>query len=378
MRFAVAVLLLAVPFIAAEEPPKSWKGEFVWPKKRAKDIKFGDRVNDKNVTYRLSVEFPIYIKVLEQEGDRIRIDDGKHKGWTPQSEWVRDREAFAYFDNLVKADPKDVFALSMRGETLKWLGKYDEAIEEFTACIRMEPDNASHFSSRAAAWLYKQDCDKAIKDLDESIRLDPQIVSVIFRRGLLLHYQKRDYDKAMRDYNEGIRLDPMDGKAFNIRANLWRDLKEYDKAIKDYNESVRLSPQHPFVSFCNRAQVYAILKMYEQAVADFESAMNEKVYSLCWVKRDYARFLSTCPDAKYRDGAKALKLAKSAIEAVEPFTTWEDHAALAAALAETGDFDGAVREQKAALADQSMHADDKKEQEARLKLYQAKKPFRDE
>jgi hypothetical protein len=53
-------------------------------------------------------------------------------------------------------------------------------------------------------------------------------------------------------------------------------------------------------------------------------------------------------------------------------------AALAAAYAETGDFDKAIAEQTKAVADKSLDREDRESMEKRLNLYKQKKPYRDE
>ncbi|MCE9532622.1 MAG: hypothetical protein K8T89_16105 [Planctomycetes bacterium] len=97
-----------------------------------------------------------------------------------------------------------------------------------------------------------------------------------------------------------------------------------------------------------------------------------------WLHRDFALFRASYPDAKYRDGKKAVELAKTAIEKAGKDADWEYFAALAAAYAEVGDFEMAVVEQLKAIDDKHIHPTDKKEMEARLELYRAKKPYRDE
>jgi tetratricopeptide (TPR) repeat protein len=125
----------------------------------------------------------------------------------------------------------------------------------------------------------------------------------------------------------------------------------------------------------NRAVAFAKLKKYEDAAREFEAALNiDPTASLC---REYALFLATCPDAKYRDAKRAVGLARRAAEKAGAGADWKYHAALAAAYAEAGDFDLAVAEQRKALEDQSVGADDRKKMEARLELYRAKKPYRD-
>ncbi len=56
----------------------------------------------------------------------------------------------------------------------------------------------------------------------------------------------------------------------------------------------------------------------------------------------YAWLLATCPDAKYRDGKKALALARKACE----LTGWKSASSLdsfAAACTEAGDFESALK-----------------------------------
>jgi tetratricopeptide (TPR) repeat protein len=83
---------------------------------------------------------------------------------------------------------------------------------------------------------------------------------------------------------------------------------------------------------------------------------------------------ATCPDAKYRDGKKAVDDGKRACE----LTAWRDaHAldTLAAAYAEAGDFQNAVKWQEKAVA--LYPASSKSELRSRLDLYKAHKPYRD-
>jgi hypothetical protein len=51
---------------------------------------------------------------------------------------------------------------------------------------------------------------------------------------------------------------------------------------------------------------------------------------------------------------------------------------LAAAYAEAGDFDQAVKYEKQSLSDSSMAPKERQEREKRLALFQQRKPFRDE
>ena len=80
-----------------------------------------------------------------------------------------------------------------------------------------------------------------------------------------------------------------------------------------------------------------------------------------------------CPDEGYRDGKKAVDYAKQAIK-ISGDKDWNFLDTLAAALAENGDFDEAVVNQKKAI--KLAPEDDKSDYQARLKLYESKEAYR--
>ncbi|MHB1570962.1 MAG: tetratricopeptide repeat protein [Solirubrobacteraceae bacterium] len=114
---------------------------------------------------------------------------------------------------------------------------------------------------------------------------------------------------------------------------------------------------------------------FDRAVADFDEAARvdpenrDAAYNRAWV-------WATCPDARFRDGRKAVELA----EKICKESGWKDPdyvATLAAACGEAGDFVAAVKWQMKAnesLTDPESRADG----EARLALYRARKPYRDD
>lgn len=114
---------------------------------------------------------------------------------------------------------------------------------------------------------------------------------------------------------------------------------------------------------------------YGEAIADYEAAMRvDRDYALAFA--DLARLQATCPAAEFRNGAKAIKNATKACE----LTNWKSYVyvdTLAAAYAEAGDFDSAVKWQKKAidLLPEQKSPDCLKDIEARLRLYQSDKPY---
>ena len=218
----------------------------------------------------------------------------------------------------------------------------EQAIEFFTNYIRSYPGDAYGYTMRAIVWREeRKELDIALADCNEAIRLDPTNAYVYNNRGWAWS-DKKEYDKAIADYSEAIRFNPkhVRANAYIGRGLAWGYKKEYDKAINDYTEAIRLDPKGA-LAYNNRAWLW-----------------------------------STCTDAKYRDGKQAVQSAMTACELSE----WKEPntvGILAAAYAEVGDFDSAVKWQSKAIG---LQRDEKTKEDyrTRLKLYQEKqKPYRE-
>jgi TPR repeat protein len=110
-----------------------------------------------------------------------------------------------------------------------------------------------------------------------------------------------------------------------------------------------------------------------------------------WAKNDLAWFLSTCPDASYHNGKEAARLAKEASQAIADLDRQRGEQrhevvdTVAASLARNGQFEEAVVWQQTSLKlltkDTEITEEGRKQLKeeftARLKLYQAGKPYAD-
>ena len=89
-----------------------------------------------------------------------------------------------------------------------------------------------------------------------------------------------------------------------------------------------------------------------------------------------AWILATSADPAIRDGANAVVFAEKAVAATERKTPW-NLGTLAAAYAEVGQFEKAVSAQQEAIA--LLQTEEKKnDYRSRLRLYEAKTPYREE
>jgi tetratricopeptide (TPR) repeat protein len=254
--------------------------------------------------------------------------------------------AIALFPSTMDADKSDQAGEKCKAglEALQ-SSKFDDAIKLFSEAIQANSRHLDSFIGRSRAYFAKGDFEKAIADCDQAINIDPQSADAYFYRGRSNQF-KGALDRAFQDYCTALHFNPKHAQAYANRGYLNHEIrKEYEYAKNDYEEALKLDPKMP-------------------------NAYNNFAWLLC-----------TCPDAKIRDGKKALECATKACEQ-DQYKSVIFIDTLAAAYAETGNFKDAVKWQKKALEKpEGFAAVGKGEEEKarlRLKLFEEGKPYRTE
>lgn len=178
-----------------------------------------------------------------------------------------------------------------------------------------------------------------------------------------------DFDTAIELLSEAIGQDATLASAYLERGLAWFRKNDLQQALVDLNQAIHLDLQ-PSIAYLNRGMVLSLLGRFPESLLDYEQALrldpdqSEILDRAAWL-------LATCPDSRYRDGKRAVTLARKACH----LTNWSNAThldSLAAACAEIGDFSNAIKWQTKATELQSSDPTLRE----RLRLYLSRRPYR--
>ena len=185
-----------------------------------------------------------------------------------------------------------------------------------------------------------------------------------------------EVENARRSADAALRNDPTFWPALYTRAKVFLREGKPELAIQDCGAALRQNPAF-FEAALLRASANAALGRYAESLKEIEHVISirPRTTGLARALIDRAWIRSVCPDPSFRNGKQAIKDATAACKIM----SWNDEDmidTLAAAYAEAGDFDSAVRYEEQALAIKGITAQDLKSLRNHLALFKQHRPLR--
>jgi Flp pilus assembly protein TadD len=184
-------------------------------------------------------------------------------------------------------------------------------------------------------------------------------------------------DEATAEFEKAVELNPRLADAHNDLAIALASRGEFDQAFLHFAQALEINPDFP-EAHCNLGSMLYAQGRVQEAQAQWREALRLKPnYALAMIQT--AQALAASPKASDRNGSEAVKLAERAVQlsgARNP--AYLD--TLAAAYAEAGRFPEAIETGRRALelARQQDRGGLVEALNARIKLYEVQKPYRDE
>lgn len=183
-------------------------------------------------------------------------------------------EMDTFNDEQIKEAEKEetVHNYTVMGRIYKREGKYDKAIEAYTAAIDLSTEDAENYYNRGEVYLDLKKYDKAVEDYTKAIELNPEYDVAYNNRGYC-YCKLGEYQKALEDYTKVIVHDPQYVIAYYNRGNAFLDMREYQKALDDFTKAIQLRPYYAN-AYNNRGYTYLNIGNYKKASNDFTKAIE--------------------------------------------------------------------------------------------------------
>jgi protein O-mannosyl-transferase len=327
----------------------------------------------------------------------VRLAQGRHE------------EAMEKFTAALKLEPEDFRGWGNMANIYSLQGKLDQAIEHYTQGLRYKPNDGRLHCNLAQALAARGQFPEAIKHFETGLALEPFYIDGYLNLGnaylssghpeaaatnyLAVLQLKADVpaahynlgnarlsqgrlEEAIKHFTATTGLDPKFVDAHRQLGVALQQAGRRAEALPHLQRALALNPASPGV----RVQLAALLAQLGQtqaAIAQYREALSLET-NFPVVLNNLAWLRSTHPDAAVRDGAEAVRLAERAVELTSRNETFI-LGTLAAAYAEAGRFDEAVKTAEEAIQVAEKHGEKELSAKNRefLGHYRERRPWRE-
>ena len=178
-----------------------------------------------------------------------------------------DDNCIKYMDLSIARNPDDPAPYYIKGSSLKYMKKYDEAASNFQSAIKLKPDDPRYYSGLGDCYYYSGKSDLAIESYQKAIGLKDcpdrpysLVAQIYFEQNQnekalesyyvvkskidkssdsyqnalynigLLEFMNGNYEKSETAYIELLQINPIDYQTYAKLIQVYYEEKEYDKA----------------------------------------------------------------------------------------------------------------------------------------------------
>ncbi len=185
--------------------------------------------------------------------------------------------------------------------------QFSEAVNYFDKSIQSNPANGAAYLGRAKANLQLGNVEKAFDDANQAVEKKAG-AEAYGQRGVINKIKNKTED-ALKDLDEAINKDSNYAWAYAQKADIFSKQKDYDNALKNAKKATEVK-QNYVEGLRIQAWILTRQGKCKEAWEVFAKLNSKDSNTL----QDQAWFLLTCPDEKLQDSAKAMDLAKKAVE----------------------------------------------------------------
>jgi protein O-mannosyl-transferase len=202
-----------------------------------------------------------------------------------------------------------------RGAVLHDMGRYAEAIADFTRAIELDPAEPGVSVNRAASYekqaqsqqgaLRASSLQAALSDCQQALQRNANDEAAYLCRGTV-RLALREPALALDDFNRCLELKPDNPRAIDNRGLAYHHLGKLDEALRDYSRGIELRPDSPD-AYANRAVLFAARNQPAAALADLDKALALRPNPWVYFNRAEIHFVMQSYAAAWDDIAAGEK-----------------------------------------------------------------------
>ncbi|REJ94117.1 MAG: hypothetical protein DWQ35_08840 [Planctomycetota bacterium] len=339
---------------------------------------------------------------IELDPSNLEAVNARAMAWLEAGDYER---AVPDLQKIITLEPDNPQHYITKAMVLAMLERVDESLAELNRAAELAPDDPAVYAQRARLYLLSNQFDKALEDGNRALSLNPRNPGVQLTHARVLQ-ATGDTKAALKLVSRVLAFQPSMKAAIELRAQLLVELGRFDEAISGVERAVRGDPDSREMltllgtlylanedsekaigvfdqlldNGLENARIYrhrgdALLSLARQseALADYEKARQLQPQDP-GILNNMAWLMATSPDEQLRNGSRAIELAEEACRITE-YKEAYILSTLAAAHAESGDFDEAVKwAEKAVELGEGEVTDQLK---AELESYRRREPWRE-
>ncbi|MFH1007199.1 MAG: tetratricopeptide repeat protein [Candidatus Latescibacterota bacterium] len=258
---------------------------------------------------------------------------------------VKMEQAIEYYRSALRLNPRYARAHNNLANLLVKKGEPEEAIEHYRQALRITPDYVEAHCNLGLELARKGKSGEAIEHYRQALRIMPHSALTHNNLGITLASLGQS-EEAIAHFQKAVHLDPNSAEAHNNLGIAYARQGKSGEAITNFRKAAGIRPGFAEA----QANLFSALmsgRRFDEALSTLRERLTHTpnsrstVLSLAWL-------LATCPKPNLRNGAEAVQL----LERIGLTTGNRNPMALdilAAAYAESGRFDEAIRTAQEAL-----------------------------
>ncbi|MFL7794271.1 MAG: tetratricopeptide repeat protein [Anaerolineae bacterium] len=181
-------------------------------------------------------------------------------------------KAMADWERALELDPSLAKVHHNMGAMYFNQGDYYRALEQYGLAVAIDPTRAVSWLNHSGTLMELGRYRDCIDSASRAIELDPEQWEAYYNRGTCQAFLE-NYLAAKQDLEFYVAAVQDDPEAWYNLGICHRYLGEDQQAIECYSKAIELDPTHTW-ALINRGNVYISMAEYEQALADYKSALE--------------------------------------------------------------------------------------------------------